>query len=79
MNGIMWNNCIGHCTDGAQSMAEHKTGLQTLASKVINFVKNCPLNQTYPQNCVKKCELITRHFCTIVKCAGYLVLSKNQK
>ena len=29
-NDIMWNNCIGLCTDGAQSMAGHKTDLQTL-------------------------------------------------
>lgn len=29
-NDIMWNNCIGLCNDGAQSMAGHKTGLQTL-------------------------------------------------
>ncbi|XP_042896432.1 protein FAM200A-like [Parasteatoda tepidariorum] len=28
-NDIMWNNCIGLCTDGAQSMTGHKTGLQT--------------------------------------------------
>lgn len=27
-NDIMWNNCIGLCTDGAQSMAGHKTGIK---------------------------------------------------
>ncbi|XP_015911765.2 zinc finger BED domain-containing protein 5-like [Parasteatoda tepidariorum] len=26
-NDKMWNNCIGLCTDGAQSIEEHKTGL----------------------------------------------------
>lgn len=30
---INWNDCIGICTDGAQSMSGHKTGLQALVKK----------------------------------------------
>lgn len=32
-NDIKWNNCIGLCTDGAQSMSGHKAGLQALVKK----------------------------------------------
>ena len=32
-NDIMWNNCIGLCTDGARSMSGHKTGLQAFVKK----------------------------------------------
>lgn len=32
-NDIKWTNCIGLCTDGAQSMSGHKAGLQALVKK----------------------------------------------
>ena len=32
-NDIMWNNCIGLCTDGARSVSRHKAGLQVLSKK----------------------------------------------
>ncbi|XP_026476390.1 zinc finger BED domain-containing protein 5-like [Ctenocephalides felis] len=33
-NGILWENCVGLCTDGAPSMAGKNAGLQALVRKV---------------------------------------------
>ena len=33
-NGLLWANCIGLCTDGAQSMAGKHAGLQTIVRNV---------------------------------------------
>ncbi|XP_035220955.1 SCAN domain-containing protein 3-like isoform X1 [Stegodyphus dumicola] len=33
-NGILWENCVGPCTDGAPSMAGKNAGLQALVRKV---------------------------------------------
>ena len=32
-NDIIWNNCIGLCTDGARSMSGHKASFQALVEK----------------------------------------------
>ncbi|XP_035211445.1 protein FAM200A-like [Stegodyphus dumicola] len=34
-NGILWENCVGLCTDGAPSMTGKNAGLQALVRKVV--------------------------------------------